>query len=102
LFWGQAVALPAEGAALEVEERDQGFLLAGLGGRVVPSVELHARNLSAGADKYDELRKIQKAARILQAQHKLPPTWVYDRSQEACRRILSTPAPTNTVGGWPQ
>ena len=70
--------------------------------RRAPDQAYDYQHMGLTAEKYDELRKIQNAARVLQAKGKLPPTWVHDRSQEACIRILATPAPTNTAGGWPQ
>lgn len=70
--------------------------------RRAPDEAYDYQHMGLTADQYDELRKLQKAARVLQAKGKLPPTWVHDRSQEACVRILATPAPTNSVGGWPQ
>jgi hypothetical protein len=70
--------------------------------RRAPDQAFDYQHMGLTAEKYDELRKIQNAARVLQAKGKLPPTWVHDRSQEACVRILASPAPSNTAGGWPQ
>jgi hypothetical protein len=70
--------------------------------RRAPDQAYDYQHMGLTAEKYDELRKIETAGRALQAKGKLPATWVQDQSRAACIRILATPAPTNTAGGWPQ
>jgi hypothetical protein len=70
--------------------------------RRAPDQAYDYQHMGLTADKYDELRKIQKAARVLQAKGKLPPTWLHDQSQAACVRVLAIPKSTDSVGGWPQ
>ncbi|HEU4946421.1 MAG TPA: hypothetical protein VFT31_04655 [Kribbella sp.] len=70
--------------------------------RRAPDEGYDYQHMALTADKYDELRQIIQAARPLQAKGKLPPTWIHDRSTEACRRVLAKPTPTGSVGGWPQ
>jgi predicted small lipoprotein YifL len=60
------------------------------------------QHMGLTADKYDALRKIQKDARVIMAKGKLPPTWLQEQSHAACQKIVATPKPSNTVGGWPQ
>jgi hypothetical protein len=80
---------------------DQLVYWAGENLRRAPDQAYDYQHMGLTAEKYDELRKIEKAARALQAKRKLPPTWVRDRSRDACTRILATPKPTNTDLGWP-
>ncbi len=81
-------------------------LTAGCGGSGqaagAPDQAYDYQHMGLTSEQYDELRKIEKAARALQAKGKLPPTWVRDRSREACTRILAAPKPTTTEPGWPQ
>jgi hypothetical protein len=70
--------------------------------RRAPDQAYDYQHMGLTAEKYDELRKIQKAARALQDAGKLPPTWLQDQSNAACVRVLATPARSNTAGGWPQ
>lgn len=70
--------------------------------RRAPDQGYDYQHMGLTSDKYDELRKIQTAARALKVKGKLPATFVHDRSRAACIRILATPSPTNTAGGWPQ
>jgi hypothetical protein len=50
LLGGEALAFPAQGGALEVQEPDEGLLLAGLRRWVRSAVEVHPRNLPPGTD----------------------------------------------------
>lgn len=70
--------------------------------RRAPDQGYDYQHMGLTAEKYDELRKIQTTARALKAKGKLPTTFLQDQSRAACLRILATPAPTNTAGGWPQ
>ncbi|MEV8371667.1 hypothetical protein AB0P21_02970 [Kribbella sp. NPDC056861] len=70
--------------------------------RRAPDQAYDYQHMGLTAEKYDELRKIQQAARSLKDAGKLPPTWLQEQSKAACVRILATPAPSNTAGGWPQ
>ena len=81
---------------------DQLVYWAGENLRRAPDQAYDYQHMGLTAEKYDELRKIEKAARALQAKGKLPSTWVSDRSREACTRILAAPKPTSTEPGWPQ
>ncbi len=81
---------------------DQLVYWAGENLRRAPDQAYDYQHMGLTSEQYDELRKIEKAARALQAKGKLPPTWVRDRSREACTRILAAPKPTTTEPGWPQ
>ncbi|WP_343978709.1 hypothetical protein [Kribbella koreensis] len=70
--------------------------------RGAPGQEGDYQHMGLTADKYDALRKIQKNARVIMAKGELPPTWLQEQSEAACRKIVATPKPSNTVGGWPQ
>jgi hypothetical protein len=70
--------------------------------RGAPGQEGDYQHMGLTADKYDALRKIQKNARVIMAKGSLPPTWLQEQSQAACVKIIATPKPSNTVGGWPQ
>ncbi|WP_328323311.1 hypothetical protein OHA70_30450 [Kribbella sp. NBC_00382] len=70
--------------------------------RGAPGQEGDYQHMGLTADKYDALRKIQKNARVIMAKGELPPTWLQDQSRAACLKIVATPKPSNSVGGWPQ
>lgn len=57
------------------------------------------QHMGLSSGQYDELRILLREARALKAKGPLRPTWLHERSVEACLRIRAAPSPP--AGGWP-